>query len=316
MRRNGFTLLEVMIAIILSAGLLVVTIAFFEPCINLFRGTLTSTDIRLSAVHTLESIGNDVEGSRAIYVDPDLCYATCMVNKAGTDRIYYYWGSGLNANTLYRKQEPIANALACSGGTTVAHNLDPASSSFGMEKDMLIVQLKADDGNNNTFKVSSSFFPIIQERDVILSESFECNTLKDGWEITLGNGRTNWSIVPAVQNLGSYEIADNDISDGTDTTHISMPIDLSRLSQAHMSFRYRNDGTITASDSFVASIWDGANWQTVFSDTSHASVAASKSIEVDLTPYSLNTDNIIRFSSTLSTAGAKWYVDQISVYNP
>jgi prepilin-type N-terminal cleavage/methylation domain-containing protein len=313
---KGFTLVELLLAIVLSSGILMATTAFFAPSIKGFQASTSANELRLLVAHTLESISNDVEASRALYYDPALCYATCMVDTTGANRIYYYWGSGAQANTLFRKQESITNTLSCVGGTTVAQNLDKANSTFSIQRDLLSVTLAGTSANGTSLKVSSSFFPTIQERDVILSEGFECNTLKDGWIITLGSGRTNWSIVPLAFHLGAYGIADSDIGDGTDTSSIEIPIDLSRITAAHLTFSYMNDGTITADDSFSVLLFDGSTWQTVFEDVSHLGVPAPVPVKVDLTPYSLNTNNRIKFSTTLSTAGAHWYFDQILVFTP
>jgi prepilin-type N-terminal cleavage/methylation domain-containing protein len=316
-KNKGFTVLELLVAIILSAGIMMATTAFYLPSLENFQASTSANQLRLQVTHPLESIGNDVEASRALYVDSTLCYATCMVDTTGENRTYYYWGNtAQDANTLYRKKEPITTPISCTGGTAVAQNLDKAQSSFTMVKDLLMVNLAATGSKNMVFKTHSSFFPTIQERDIILSESFECNTLKDGWVITPGSGRTNWSIVASTQNLGNYEIADTDILSGTDTTSIEIPIDLSRMTAAHLSFRYKNDGTITAADSFEVFLFDGTTWQPIFSDASHQAVTLSKPVQVDLTPYALNSANRIRFTSTLSTAGAHWYVDQILVYMP
>lgn len=290
--------------------------AFFAPSISHFQATTRSNALRLQVLHPLESIGNDVEVSRALYVDSSLCYATCMVDTAGANRIYYYWGSGSESNTLYRKKQAVTAPIECTGGKIIAQNLDRNNSSFTIQKDMLKVELAAPGLNGQLFRTHSSFFPVIQERDVILSEGFECKTLKDGWIITLGNGRTNWSIVPSTQNLGSYEISDTDVSSGTDTTSIEIPIDISRVASANLGFRYMNNGSITVNDSFKAYLYDGTDWQLIFSDTSHLAVPYSKPVQVDLTPFTLGTGNRIRFTSTLSQAGSHWYVDQIQVYTP
>ncbi len=77
-----------------------------------------------------------------------------------------------------------------------------------------------------------------------------------------------------------------------------------------------NAGTLTVNDSFQAFLYDGTQWQLVFSDTSHLAINYSKPVQVDLTPFALNSSNRIRFTSTLSLAGAHWYVDQIQVYTP
>jgi prepilin-type N-terminal cleavage/methylation domain-containing protein len=313
---KGFTLVEMLMAIVLSAGVMMTTTAFFLPSLTQFQASTDANQLRLNVMHPLETIGNDVEASRAIYVDGTLCYATCMVDKAGANRIYYYWGTGTEANTLYRKSEPIANTIACTGGTAVAQGLNKAETSFAMQKDLLQVNLAATGSVNAIYRVHSSFFPTIQERDIILSEGFECNTLNDGWVVTPGAGGGAWSVSPSVQNMGSYEISDQEFIGGTQTTSIEIALDISRLTAAHLSFRYMNSGTITAADSFEAFLFDGTNWQPVFSDASHAAINYSKPVKVDLSPYALNTSNKIRFTSTLSTAGAKWYVDQIQVYTP
>lgn len=317
MRRNkGFTLLELVMAISLGSGLLMATTMFFAPSVSHFQATTHSNALRLQVLHPLESIGNDVEASRSLYVDNTLCYATCMVDIAGQNRTYYYWGTGEERGTLYRKKESVVTPISCTGGKVIAQNLDRDNSNFTIQKDMINVELSAPGLNGSLFRTNSSFFPTIQERDTILSEGFECKTLKDGWVVTLGSGRSSWSVVASTQNLGSYEISDSDVSSGTDTTSIEMAIDISRISSAHLSFRYMNRGTITSSDSFEAFLYDGTDWQLIFSDASHLPVAYSKPVQVDLTPYSLNTNNKIRFTSTLSVAGAHWYVDQIQVYTP
>src|SRR4051812_46904368 len=116
---KGFSLVELLSAMVLSSAVLGATTAFFSPAIKEFQASTSANELRQLVIHPLESLSNDVEASRAIYVDNTQCYTACMVDIAGVNRIYYFWGTGANSGTLYRKIEPVGNNLACTGGTTV-----------------------------------------------------------------------------------------------------------------------------------------------------------------------------------------------------
>jgi prepilin-type N-terminal cleavage/methylation domain-containing protein len=315
-RKNGFTLVETLLALVMSSGLLAATYAFLAPNLNQFIASKDTNELRNRVASTLSMINNDAENSLAIYWDNTQCWLACMVDNAG-NRTYYWMGTGANATTLYRKKEAVTNAISCTGGKTVAQNLDATNTSFSMRQGMLTTSIGAKGRYKNLYVANSLFFPASEERDIIFYEGFECDTLRDGWVVTPGT-RSTWGLVNTTHQ-GHYQIGDSDPGTGTDSTSIQISLDLARMTRAHLSFYYYNNNINTAGnspDAYVVSLWDGTQWNTVFSDAAHKAYASQQYAEVDLTPYNLNQSNILKFTSTLSQAGSNWYVDQIQIFTP
>ena len=309
LNKSGLTLLELSITMLLSALLIVGCLAYFIPALNSFAAEKTEDDLRLTVSGSMDFIESEVGSMRAVYVDANQCYARCMTD-GNNNRIYYYW-SGSN---LFRKKESTTSAISCSGGSIFSSGLDKNLTTFSTSNVLLNATLGATGKNKEVFKLSHSMLPSLRERDVILYEGFECASLSDGWSVTSGL-RTNWSITSG-SHLGLYEITDTSSGNGADSTKISIPIDLSRISTAHLRFNYMNSGTIQSPDLFLVELYDGTNWQKVYNDDRGNLIPSFKQIDADLSGYKLTNTNQLRFTSSLSVSGSHWYVDGISVYVP
>lgn len=312
--RRGFTLGETMLALVISSTLIYTTFLFFSPQLTEWSIMRNHQGTRMQIAATLEAIARDAENTSSIYIDSNQCWAVCIVDPTIAQRTIYYWGSGANANTLYRKSESSSNLITCTGGKAISTGLDKTNSKFSMSTDLLTVSLAGTDAYNHTYQATSTFFPPQQERDIIFYEGFECDTVRNVWTITTGSGST-WAVLPG-SHFGQYEIVDTATTAGNSTTTLEVPLDLSRMSNAHLSFNYRNSGTINSTDYFQVYLYDGTTYQLVYNDTNGKSIADDMEIHVDLTPYSLNGSNKIKITSQLSAAGAKWLVDNVRVFTP
>jgi len=309
--KKGFTLLEMVMALGLTAVLAALTLSFFPGSIAIFTTLANAERNRLEVLSPLEALGNEAALMRSIYRDPAQCYEVCMADTNG-DRVYYFWKD----DHLYRKAEAAAgHAVDCStGGQHFSGPMDTANSSFGMQRDLLTVRLAAS-ASGSTYDLTGVFMPLIRERMTPFYEGFECNTLAQGWTKTNG-AHSNWSIVSAVQGFGNYEIAHTMTAAGTDTATIEIPVDLARFSKAVITFNYRNSGTLSAGDGFYLDWWDGTTWQNAFDDVSLNALASSTPIQADVTDYNLTTSSKFRIRSILSSASARWYVDNLTIFAP
>jgi len=311
LNKNGFTLLETVMAMGLSAILITASLAFFPGALNIFQSIASAENTRLEVLNPLEALGNETAQMRAVYRDTTQCYQICMADAAG-DRVYYFWKS----EHLYRKKETASgNAVNCStGGTHFSGPMDLANSSFGLAKDLLTVKLAAQ-GSGASYNLSGVFTPMIKERLRPFYEGFECNTLTQGWTQTNGS-HGGWAIVDSVQGFGRYEIAHVNTAAGADTAIIEIPVDLARFPKAVITFNYRNSGTITTSDGIYLEWWDGSAWQDAFNDVSHTALAGSVPIQSDVSDFNLSASSKFRIRSVLSNSNARWYVDNISLFAP
>ena len=319
-RRNiqGMTLLEVMMAIMISTGVLAGLFAFFIPWVRVFQSLISNNDYRTALISTMDVIEKEASDMLTIYVDPTKCYAACMVDDLG-NRIYYYYDQGSSAayRNLYRKKEPVSNVVACSGGKVISRNLKYSETEFSALNSLFTVKLvgRGDSTTTNPFPVYSAFFPAMKERKYLFTEGFECNSLASGWTVTSGAGST-WSVATTSSGQGKYVVVDTQAGGASNTSTLEVPIDLARVSTAQLKFNYFNDGTIGVPDSFTADFYDGASWKTLFSDTTGAMILSPKSVTADLSGYTLSQTNKVRFSGALRTSGSHWYVDEIQIYNP
>ncbi len=313
---SGYTLFELILAMAVSSVLVGVIAAMFQPAAVAFSAVVGGGDTRLQVAAPLSSLEQDAATQRAVYVDPAQCYALCMVD-GNSQRTYYYWDQSAvgNVKNLYRKREGVNNPIACTGGKVFARGLDSANTSFAVARDILTVKMSAPaNASNAAYTINTAIFPSIQERQVILSEGFECGTLRQGWTVVAA-GQVAWNIATG-SSLGNYQIAAFDNSAGASTTSIEIGIDLSRVSKATLSFSYMNSGNIGSGDTFMAELWDGTTWRQAYSDTTGSFYASPRAVNADLSGFALGQANKIRFSGTLNRAASNWYVDGISVYNP
>ncbi len=309
--RNGFTLLELMMTMTVSSILLVGMLAFFSPAMAAFTAAQSDEEMRVEVSSTLDFLENEIASMKGVYVDDNLCYKLCMTD-GNNNRIYYYWKDG---NKLYRKQESTAGPIACTGGKTLSTGLDPTLTQFSSSRNLLNATIGAK-GNNDQqqFQLTNTLLPSLRERDYILYEGFECASLSNGWTITAGSSST-WSITSGSQ-IGLYEITHTATTNISDTSSISIPIDLSRISTARLRFYYMNSGTISSPNTFTVSFYDGSQWRTVFSDTRAQAIPNFRQVDSDLSGYTLSNTNQLKFTTSLNHTNAHWYIDGISVYVP
>lgn len=308
---KGFTLLEMVMAMGLSAVLMVASLAFFPGSLSIFQSLASAENIRLEVLNPLEALGNETSQMRAVYRDNSQCYQVCMADANG-DRVYFFW----KANHLYRKSEAAAgNAVDCTtGGKHFSGPMDLANSSFGLAKDLLTVKLAAQ-GTSSSYNLTGVFTPIIKERLRPFYEGFECNTLAQGWTKTNG-AHGSWNLVQAVQGFGRYEIAHVPTASGSDTAIIEIPVDLARFSKAVITFNYRNSGSLGAGDGIYVEWWDGTAWQDAFHDTSLLALNSSTPIQSDVSDFNLSATSKFRIRSVLSNGSGRWYMDNISIFAP
>ncbi len=314
LKNSGFTLIEMIVAMGISAFLIAATTAFFDPSARVFQDILSSDDVRLKISSAADALEREASDMRALYVDSTKCYALCMVDGSG-NRVFYYWGGPTGTiRNLYRKKESTSNPIVCANGSVFASNLDTTNTSFVMTGNLLTTNVGALDPQNRPNRMFNVIFPSIQERNYIFTEGFECATLRNGWTKTDGS-HSAWSLQGSA-NLGYYRIDDANTASGSDTAIIEIPLDLSRISSAHLAFSYMNSGSISSPDNFTVKIYDGSDWQTVYSDANSQSISTPKTIDADISGYSLNSSNKLQFSASLKNSGAHWYVDGVSVYSP
>jgi len=321
--KKGQTLYELILAAAISSVLLAAITAFYQPLVSAFAGIVGSNNMRTNVAGALNSLQMDASNMYAVYVDPTQCYAVCMVDGNG-NRISYWWDKNATGNikNLYRKKEASTNPISCTNGAVFATGLDSTKTTFAMNKDELLVNFTAGTtntvGNGTAYSLTTGIFPSIQERQIIFSEGFECDTLRQGWVVNNG-AKSSWSIAQGAHQ-GDYQIAAAEGSGGgSSTTTIQIAIDLSRVSNAHASFMYMNDGNISATnpaDTFILQLYDGTTWQTVFTDNSGTLLSSPRAVNVDLSSYALNQLNQIKFSGALKNAGSHWYVDSIQIFQP
>ncbi len=324
--QSGFTLLEVMLAVIVSSGILGALFVFIVPWVTIFSSLITNNGYRNDLVGVMDTIEKEASGMLSTYVDPTQCYAVCMAD-GNSNRIYYYWDNAVGSTyrTLYRKKESTSLAIACSGGKVFARNLKYASTSFSQishgvgqaVNSLLTVNLvgKGDQAKTNDFPVYNVIFPELKERKFLFTEGFECNTLANGWVVNAGAAST-WTVAASNAGYGKYLVVDSQAAAGQNTSTIQVTVDLARTTAASVSFNYFNDGTIGVPDSFVVDYYDGSAWHTVFSDASGTMQLAPQFVQKDLSAYTFAQSSQVRFSGSLRTIGAHWYVDQIQIFSP
>jgi prepilin-type N-terminal cleavage/methylation domain-containing protein len=325
-RKMGFSLIETLTAMAVSSILVAAMFSFYGPSVHVFASVMASEGQKSDRSDAMAALETEAITMGAIYVDPTQCYALCMVDSASSSRVYYYWdpkaGPGAKTMNLYRKKESTINPISCKGGSVFARNLDTATTSFAMSKDLLNVTLAGTGPSSSNpqklFQISDTIFPSVQERQIIFSEGFECATLRQGWTVVKTSG-ANWSIQTSTHQ-GSYQVSDSESSNGVNTTTLTTPIDLSRTSSAHITFNFMNGGTISNPDAFSLLFYDGSAWWTVYqypgSGNNAGAVPAPQTINADLSGYKLASTNQIQFVGTLHNAGSRWYLDGIQVFTP
>jgi len=291
--------------------LITATLVLLAPSLVHYQSANESETTRHRVAHAIETIGTEAQNTRAIYVDPNRCYATCMSDGSG-NRILYY----MNGNALMRKQElSSSNTVNCNNGKLVVEGLNGPDTFFSIVKESLQVQTGSVGSKTGTYRATSSFIPMMREREVALFEDFECNSLAQGWKVTSGLNGT-WALGGSVQGFGKYEIVHAVDGLALDTSSIEIPVDSSRFSSVLLKFYYRNDGSIVLGNSLKAEWWDGSTWQTVFSDANGIAVSVPTLVQTELTAYGLSPTTKLRFTGKLTNLNAHWYIDEIRIAVP
>lgn len=156
------TLLEVMMAIMISTGIMAALFVFFIPWVNVFTMLVSNNDYRTTLVGVMDTIEKEASSMNTVYVDSSACYATCMVDNSG-NRVYYYWDQASTSTyrNLYRKVEPITTSISCSGGQVFARNLNYSQTLFSNTNSLYTIKLvgRGDSERTNPFSVYNVIFP-------------------------------------------------------------------------------------------------------------------------------------------------------------
>ena len=311
-------MLEVMMATVISSGVLAALFVFFIPWVNVFTTLISNNDYRTSLIGLVDTIEKEASEQMTIYVDSGRCYQFCMVDDVG-NRTYYYYDQANTSDyrSLFRKKESVTQAIACTGGKTVGRNIKVSSSSFANTNSLFSVKMAGvgDRSTSNPFSIYNVIFPAQKERKFLFTEGFECNSLASGWTVNSGANST-WSVSSNNSNgYGKYLVVDTQTGTGSNTSSIEVPVDLARVSSAMITFTYFSDGTIGIPDTFAVDYYNGSSWTNIHNHNTGGSPAAL-TITKDLSGYGLSSASRVKFSGTLQTTGAHWYVDGIQIYNP
>ena len=320
-RQGGFSLVELVVSMALTAGIAAASLILFVPSIRLFANLTDQEKVRQEVIAALESVGREASTVRALYIDATKCYALCMeyVDTSNLNhRILYFWSG---ANLMRKKQLTSAGALSCtSGGVQFVGNLNNASTNFSMDRELLKVNMSAI-GAQNTYQLSAVFMPLVKEREILFTEGFECNTLTQGGGWTKTNGtHSSWQLVAGTQGYGSYEISHVMTASGSDTASIETAIDMTRYPKALLTFSYRNDvaTALTGVEGLYIDWYSGTSWGNVYAHdlAAGAPPTATTIVRVDVTDYGLVAGSKLRYRVISANAASRWYVDNIKVASP
>lgn len=309
--QEGFTLLEVVLSMVLASGILTAIILLHAPLINAFSQAFNFQKLRLQVSSPLEFLQKEIAGAKVAYVDATQCYSLCLIDRATGNRIYYYW----SGNDLYRKSETTSNAVACSGGKPFARGLDKTGSSFKIAQNLLDISLKQSGTNNSSYLLTTSLFPTFSERQTLFYDGFNCNSsTSQGWILTPVS-YASWFVEKNTGAGGSYWLKEKLTQDTSTalTASAEIPIRLSRIKSAHMQFKYRTVGTMNPGEIFTANFYDGS-WHEIFRDDLLGQTASLSTVSIDLTPYTLNDSNRLRFDGSLLRTNDYWVIDEIEIF--
>lgn len=310
--RKGFTILEVVISMVLSAAILTAVVFLHAPLVTQFTQAFNFQRLRLKVASPLDALRRELGQAKAVVVDASQCYVLCLTDRVSGNRIYYYW-SGSN---LQRKSEVTTNAIACSGGKPFVLGLDNGSSTFTKQTDLLSISLKALGTSNSSYTMTSGMFPAFSERMTLFYDGFNCNSSTSGGWVLNNTLLIYWAIEQTTAAVGRYwlkqTLIQNQVTPITATAEI--PLKLTRVNSVHLQFKYRTTGTMDPGELLVVSFYDGI-WREVFRDNLDRSLGSLQSISVDLSPYAINDSNRLRFEGTLKNRADKWMIDEIEIFS-
>ena len=166
------------------------------------------------------------------------------------------------------------------------------------------------------FAILFAMAGVAQNRATILSESFDGNTLPEGWSVA-GLGTTNWSI-SATQNAGGEA---NELKLYYDpqfngTSRMVMPaIDLTGISSVVFSFKHALDNYQGSHTIGVATSSDGGTtWNTGWSQTYSSDGVWNVSQVIETTDLGHENVQFCIFYTGNSYNIDNWYFDDITVF--
>lgn len=308
---KGFTLLEVVLSMVVASAILGAIIVLNSPFLAGFSEAFNFQRLRHQTSHPIETIQKEVASARAVYVDSGECYAVCLVDKATSNRIYYYWAG----NDLLRKSEPISTAVACSDGQNFATGMDPANSGFTQLKELTTMKMAATGPNNIFYRLFSTVLPTNIEQSELFYENFACKSeLGKGW--TLDNtGTRYWAIEAAGGPVSAYSLRESisaDVALGV-TLSAEIPVYLGRASKAYLQFKYRTQGTLISGEYLTVNYFDGASWHEVFRDDLLGALSPLETTTINLDSFSLSDTSRIRIDGRLRRAASHWIIDEVLI---
>lgn len=305
------TLLEIMLAMTLTSVILAATSMLLSPFLTQYNDALKFQKLRQEVSNSLEAIQNDILSARASYVDSSLCYSLCLIDKTSGNRILYYW----SGNDLKRVSGSASSSISCSGGKTVASSFDRTNSLFSQTRELTRLKLAKTGTNSTSYRLETNVLPLNVKKTEPFYDGFGCNsTSGKGWTFT-NTSRTYWRVESSSGASGAYwlrqSLTSNQATAQTATAEIA--VDLNRLNSAYLQFRYRTQGTMDPGETFKVYFYDGTTWHEVFVDDLLGSISSLSLTTIDLSSYSLNANNRLKFEGNLTKSGDHWVIDEISI---
>ncbi|MBI4404989.1 MAG: hypothetical protein HY537_12555 [Deltaproteobacteria bacterium] len=308
--QKGFALTEVILSIVVGSLIITALAALYPVYLKHFDQGLSFNQVRSKLANGIETLGQDLANAQAVYVDSSQCYELCYINSAG-NRVYYYW----SGSDLLQKSEATSTAPSCSSGKPFLKSMTTASTAFSLLGNLTTIKLASNGTNNTSFMIQSSVFANKKEREIIFYDGFECITSSSqGWVLT-ATDKTTLSVESKTNLSGRYVLdARATGNSGGETATAVIPIDLSRITSPMLTFNYMGDTNMSSGESFSVDFYDGS-WHQVYLDSIARNAAVALTGAVDLSSYTINASNQIRFNLTLKTNGHDWLVDEISIFS-
>jgi len=311
-RTQGFTLLEVLLAMTLSSAILGAIVVLYQPILKHVAESMQYHQLRQKLSNPLDAIGKEISAARAVYVDSSRCYKLCLQDRATGNRVMYY----VSGTTLYRKSEAAGSSVVtCSGGKPFLTEVDLAKTAFTMNKNVVKMTLATTDSFNHSFQLHSAFFPTFMERYNLFYDTFACETAtSQGWVFT-NPAKLSWSVQSSASSSSRYwlyeTLTQNQGSPLTASAEI--PLDLSRLSSAYLKFSYRTVGTMDPGEELGVFFYNGTTWTEIYRDNLLGNLKSLQYITIDLSSFSLNANNKLRFDGSLTKTADHWIIDEIEI---
>lgn len=309
-KAHGFTLLEVVLAIVISATLLTAIMILNAPFLKEFNEAFVFQRLRHGVTSPLDAMAKEIKDARVAYVDANQCYAVCLVDKTSGNRVTYYW----SGSDLYRKSEAVSVTLDCNNGKTFALGLDKPNSAFTQLADLVSLKLTQTSSQGSSYKLSASILPTNAERTEPFFDNFSClSSAGKGW--TLDTGDISWAIEASNGGTGAYALKETLATDQGSAilAKAEIPLNLGRISKAYLQFKYRASAAMVAGEKLVVSYYDGTSWTQVFVDDLFGAVGALATNTIDLDGYTLSRNSRIKFEGYLKDSDSAWYIDEVSV---